>query len=175
MSQIREVKHHHRKANNKMQRANLQGPQCHQEVHKPVQWHQNLSIKLKETMMMNGPLWSSLILNFLRNKNNLRKCVNNNSRKKSKKSSISKCKKKDAKNNVNKNKAKSILDFSNNKRSCMMKDKEKKKKNIKEKLNLRRKWETDKLRINIREKKLKKRRKINLITYWSLRLRKKYQ
>ncbi len=164
MKQIREAKHHHKETNNKMQRANHPNLQYHQKVHKQVQWCQNLFIRLKVMMMTNGPLWSNLILSCSRNRNNSRKCVKNNLRKRSKKSLISKCNKKDARKNVNRNKVMSILDFNNNRQNCTTKDKEKRKRIIKRKLSLRRRWETDKSRIKIRERKFKKRRKMSSIT-----------
>ena len=91
----------------------------------------NLFIRLKVMMMMNGPLQSNLILNYSKKKNNFRKCVNNNLRKRLKNSLINKCNKKDVRNKDNKNNLINTLNYNRSKLGFMMKEKDKKNKIIK--------------------------------------------
>lgn len=118
------------------QKAHQKAPQ---EIPKPAPWFRNQSTKSKETMMINGPPWLNSTLNFSRNKNNLKKCVKNNSKRRLKNNLISKCNKSVAKNNVNKNKVRNISGSSNSKPGYLIKGKDKKRKNIKEKSNSKRK------------------------------------
>lgn len=56
----------------------------------------------------------------------------------------------------------------------MMKDKEKRKKSIKERLNLRKKCVIDKWKMSLKERNFKRRRKINLIIFLSKKSKKKF-
>ena len=145
----------------------------HKKALRQVLLLQNLFIKFKAMMMTNGPLLSSLILNFSKKKKNCKKWENKSLRKKSKNNSISKWKKNAERKNGKKNKVKSTLNSNNNRPNSMMKEKKKKKKSIKEKSNSKRRWETDKSRMKIRERKLKRKKKINLINSWSQKSKRK--
>lgn len=152
---IKEVKHHHKNPSqslkNLIRKVKFQAPPW--AVLKQVQWLQNLSIKFKEMMMTNGPLSLNLTLNFLKNKNNLKEWESKNSRRKLKKNLTNKWRKKEERKNVNKNNKKSITNYNKSKPNSTIKDKEKKERNIKEKLNSKRKCVIDKLKINLKERK----------------------
>lgn len=107
--------------------------------HKQVQQLQNLFIKLKEMMMMNGLPQLSSIQNYLKSKNNSKKCVNKNLKRRLKNNQISKSNKKNVKKKDKKNNIKNIINFNNNKQDFMIRDKERKNKIIKRKFNYKRK------------------------------------
>lgn len=149
----------------------------HQEALKHLnqaQWPQSQFIKLKETMMTNGPLSLNLILSCSKRKKSSKEWESKSLRKKSKKSLINKCKKKGEKKKDRIKNWKNIISFNKNKPGFMMKDKEKRKKSIKERLNLRKKCVIDKWKMSLKERNFKRRRKINLTIFLSKKSKKKF-
>lgn len=168
-------KNHNQKFNNMIKKVRYPALQEVLKLLNQVQWPRSLSIKLKETMMMNGLLLLNLILNFLKSKSSLKEWENKSLKRKSKSSLINKCKKKEEKKKDRKNNNRNIINFKKNKQDFMMKERDKKKKSIKEKYNLKRKCAIVKLRINLKERKLKRKKKINLIIFLFKRSNKKSQ
>lgn len=159
---ISAAKHHLRRlSNSKMPKVKFHD---HQKALKQALLPQNQCIKSKATMMMNGLLWSSLILNCSKKKKSLKRWEKNSSRKRLKKNSISKWNKKRERKTANKEKTKSISNFNNNRPNFTMKDKKKKEKSINEKSSSKRKWETAKSKTKTRERKSKKRNRTSSIT-----------
>ena len=115
---------------------------------------------------MNGPHLSNSILNFLKSRNNWKKWDKNSSRRRLEKNLTNKCKKKEEKNKDKNIKSLNILNFNNNRPNYMMKGKNKKNLIIKKRFNSKKKWGIDKLKIKVKGKKLIKRKKMNLISYW---------
>ena len=169
------LKNHNQKFNNLIKKVRYPALQGVLKLLNQVQWLRSLSTKLKETMMMNGLLLLNLTLNFLKSKSSLKEWENKSLKRKSKSSLINKCKKKEEKKKDRKNNNRNIINFKKNKQDFMMKEKDKKKKNIKEKFNLKRKCVIVKLRINLKERKLKRKKKINLIIFLFKRSNKKSQ
>lgn len=87
---------------------------------------------------------------------------------------ISKCKKKEEKNKDKKENKKNIISFNRNKPDYMMREKLKRKINTKEKLNSKRKCVIVKLKMNLKEKKLKRKNRTNLIIFLCKKLKKKF-
>ena len=169
------LKNHNQKFNNLIKKVRYPALQEVLKLLNQVQWLRSLSTKLKETMMMNGLLLLNLTLNFLKSKSSLKEWENKSLKRKSKSSLINKCKKKEEKKKDRKNNNRNIINFKKNKQDFMMKEKDKKKKSIKEKFNLKRKCAIAKLRINLKERKLKRKKKINLIIFLFKRSNKKSQ
>ena len=158
-----EAKFHHIEINiMKKLKVKLPG---HPKVLKPAHSVRNLFIKSKAMTMMNGPLLSSSILNFSRKKSSSKRWESKSLRKRLRKNSISKWKKSEERNKEKKCKEKSISDSNKNKLSFTMRDKRRKEKIIKRKFNLKRTWETDKLKTKTREKKSKRKKKITSINF----------
>ncbi len=134
---IKEVKLHLKFHKNQLKKVLYLGFLKHH--HRQVQQLLNLFIKLKEIKMMNGPHLLNLILNCLKNKNNSKKCVNKNLKRKLKSNQINKSNKKNVKKKDKKNNIRNIISFNKNKLDFMMKDKEKKSKIIKKKSNWKKK------------------------------------
>lgn len=87
---------------------------------------------------------------------------------------ISKCKKKEEKNKDKKENKRNITSFKKSKLDFMMREKLKRKINTKEKLNSKRKCVIVKLKMNLKEKKLKRKNRTNLTIFLCKKLKKKF-
>lgn len=136
------------------------------QVLRQVQLHLNQFITSKVMMMTSGQHLLSLILSSLKSKNNYKKFVSKNLRKKWKDNLINSFKKKRERNNIRNNKNINTNNFKTNKLRHMIKEKKKRKNNIKKKFTNKRKWEINKLKMKISVKNNRKKEKTNLIIFW---------
>lgn len=111
--------------------------------------------------------------NCSKSKSNFKEWESNSSKKRLKRNWISKCNRKKERKIENWNKLRNISSCNNNKPNSMMKEKNKRNKNIRKRFNLKRKWEINKLKTNSKERKSIKRNRANLIRCWLLKLKNK--
>ena len=134
---------------------------------------QDLYMRWRGMMRINGPLLLSLMQSCLRNRKSCRKFENNSSKRKLKNNLISKWRNVKEKGSKNWKKNKNIKNCNRNKSKIMIKGKNKKGRSIKGKFNLKRKWGIGKLKRKIKGKNKKRKEKINLIIFLSRKLKKK--
>ena len=134
---------------------------------------QNQCIKLMEMMKTNGLLWLNSILSFLRKKKSLRSWEKKSSRRRSKNNLTSSLMKRKERKIPKDKRKDNIINYKSNKQKPMINVKEKKKKSTREKFSLKSKWEINKWKIRPKERKLKKKKKINSIIFLYKKLRKR--
>ena len=123
--------------------------------------------------MTNGLPSSNSTQNSSRKKKNYKDYDRNNSKRKSRKNSISKYKRRKEEKNLKNNNKNNILNCSKSKLRPTINVKEKRKINMKERFYWKSRWEISRSKIKTRERKLRRRRKINSISSWLKRSKKK--